>query len=277
MSSRPFDETPAMTVTHALHRLGGVASREVLIRATSRKEFRRSVAADEIVRDAHGRYALPVADEAVRAANRLSGAVSHRTAALRWGWQVKTVPDRPDVTIRRKRHLAKHQADGVELHWADLKPDDVTGIVTSKERTLVDCMRSLPFDEALAIADSALRCRDITKVRLVELADALSRVPVPGRLAASLGRRLTWLPTRSSRCCAPSASRSMTCTSSPRWSLPITRAVVAPTSSTVSVGLWSRRSRTRSTADAGTYGATAAVTRSWCCSVGVCSGSPGRT
>jgi very-short-patch-repair endonuclease len=191
MSSRPFDETPAMTVTHVLHRLGGVASRKVLIRATSRKEFRRSVAADEIVRDAHGRYALPVADEAVRAANRLSGAVSHRTAALRWGWQVKTVPDRPDVTIRRKRHLAKHQADGVELHWADLKPDDVTGIVTSKERTLVDCMRSLPFDEALAIADSALRRRDVTKVRLVELADALTG---PGsRQARRVAREATHL------------------------------------------------------------------------------------
>jgi very-short-patch-repair endonuclease len=180
-----------MTVTQALHRLGGVASRGVLIRATSRKEFRRSVDAGEIVRDAHGRYALPVADEALRAANRLSGVVSHRSAALHWGWEIKTVPNQPDVTVRRKRHLAKGQADGVELHWADLRPDDVTGMATSIERTLVDCMRSLPFDEALAIADSALRHRDITKARLVELADALSG---PGaRQARRVAREATRL------------------------------------------------------------------------------------
>ena len=65
-------------------------------------------------RDAHGRYALPVADDALRAANRLSGVVSHRSAALHWGWEVKTVPERPDVTVRRKRHLLPHQADGVD-------------------------------------------------------------------------------------------------------------------------------------------------------------------
>jgi len=180
-----------MTVIQALHRLGGVASRQVLIRATSRKEFRRSFAAGEIVRDAHGRYALPVADEAMRAANRLSGVVSHRSAALHWGWELKTVPDRPEVTVRRKRNLAKHQADGVELHWADLGPDDVTGTVTGIDRTLVDCMRTLPFDEALAVADSALRHRDITKARMLELADSLSG---PGsRQARRVAREATHL------------------------------------------------------------------------------------
>ena len=35
--------------------------------------------------------------------------------------------------------------------WADLGPDDVHGPVTSMRRTLVDCLRSLPFDEALCI------------------------------------------------------------------------------------------------------------------------------
>jgi very-short-patch-repair endonuclease len=168
-----------------------VARRKTLLRSCSRAELRAALAAGEIVRDARGRYAVPVAHEALRAANRLSGVVSHRTAALHWGWEVKTVPDRPDVTVRRKRHLADGQADGVELHWADLGPDAVDGLVTTREQTLVDCMRSLPFDEALAIADSALRHRDITKVRLIELAGSIKG---PGaRQARRVAREATHL------------------------------------------------------------------------------------
>lgn len=43
------------------------------------------------------------------------------------------------------------------LHRGDLLPDEVRGLVTSREVTLVQCLRTLPFDEALAVADSALR------------------------------------------------------------------------------------------------------------------------
>lgn len=80
------------------------------------------------------------------------------------------VPDLPDVTVRAKRHLAEGQSQGVEPHWSDLAPHEVRQGVTTVERTLVDCLRSLPFDEALAIADSALRHRSISKARLVDLA-----------------------------------------------------------------------------------------------------------
>lgn len=168
-----------MTVTQVLQRLGGVARRKVLVRATSRKEFRRAFARGDIVRDAHGRYALPSVDDALRAANRLSGVVSHRSAALHYGWELKTVPEQPEVTIRRKRHLTKGQADGVTLHWADLSSGQVDGPVTSRDCTLVDCMRSLPFDEALAIADSALRHWSVSKARLVELADGIKGPGAP--------------------------------------------------------------------------------------------------
>ncbi len=163
-----------MNLSQGLHRLGGVADRATLVRLFSRKELRRAVAAGDVVRDAYGRYALPLADDAVRAAGRPSGVVSHRSAALHWGWEVKTVPDLPDVTIRRKRHLATGQSKGVVLHWANLRPAEVCDMVTSPERTLVDCLRSLPFDEALSVADSALRHRSVTKDRLVELAGAVS-------------------------------------------------------------------------------------------------------
>ncbi len=54
-------------------------------------------------------------------------------------------------------------AEGVALHRADLAPQDVVGSVTSVRRTLTDCLRWLPFDEALAVADSALRHGAVTK------------------------------------------------------------------------------------------------------------------
>lgn len=168
-----------MELVDLLHRFGGVATRWQLILASSEPDLKRAVAAGEIVRDAPGRYAVPVADKARRAANRLSGVVSHRSAALHWGWELKVVPDLPDVTIPRKRHLKPDQAGGVALHWVDLDRDDVEKLVTTRERTLVDCMRSLPFDEALTVADSALRHKDITKERLVELADSIKGPGAP--------------------------------------------------------------------------------------------------
>ncbi len=162
-----------MRVDQVLYRMGGVASRRALLRVVERREVDAALRRADIVRDARGRYALPIADEARRAANRLSGVVSHRSAALLHGWEVKTVPDSPDVMVRAKRHLTQEQRKGVEPHWSDLDPGEVQHGVTTVERTLVDCLRSLPFDEALAIADSALRHRSITKARLVVLAAGL--------------------------------------------------------------------------------------------------------
>jgi len=49
----------------------------------------------------------------------------------------------------------------------------VDGWVTSTSRTFVDCCRDLPFDEALAIADSALRQRDLGKQQMLRLATAM--------------------------------------------------------------------------------------------------------
>jgi very-short-patch-repair endonuclease len=162
-----------MSIVQTLRRLGGVASRATLVRATSRKEFDRAVSRGDIVRDGYGRYALPVAGAALRAASALTGVVSHRSAALHWGWEVKTPPVLPDVTVRRNRAVSAERRAGVALHRADLSPSEVDGMVTARERTLVDCLRSLPFDEALAVADSALRHRSICKQRIVALAEAI--------------------------------------------------------------------------------------------------------
>ena len=146
-----------MSVSEALTRVGGVATRGRLIEMTSRAEVDRARETGEIVVLARGRYALPVADAARAAAHRLTGIASYRSAALLWNWAVKTPPDVPEVTIPKNRKVSEEQARGVLLHRANLGPDDHCDGVTSESQTLMDCLRSLPFDEGLAVADSALR------------------------------------------------------------------------------------------------------------------------
>lgn len=58
---------------------------------------------------------------------------------------------------RRGRKVPLGSSRQIVLHRAALGPDDTNGFATSRELTLLHCLRSLPFDEALAVADSALR------------------------------------------------------------------------------------------------------------------------
>ena len=56
--------------------------------------------------------------------------------------------------------------EGVRLHWADLTAAEVSARLTSPLRTVLDCTRVLPFDEALAVADFALRSGRVSKTAL---------------------------------------------------------------------------------------------------------------
>jgi very-short-patch-repair endonuclease len=67
---------------------------------------------------------------------------------------------------------------GVRVHWQRLDHHEVVGDATSPLRTVLDCAVTLPFEQALAIADSALR-RDL--VDPDELLDAAARCRGPGR------------------------------------------------------------------------------------------------
>jgi very-short-patch-repair endonuclease len=125
---------------------------------------------------------MPAADEALRHANALTGTVSHASAAAHWGWELKTVPTTPHLTFRRNRNIGRAQRTFVTPHWANLSPDDVRdGLVTSKERTLQDCLTTLPFDEALTVADSSLRHRDISPRSLRRVVE---RIRGPGSAQA---------------------------------------------------------------------------------------------
>ena len=155
--------------------MGGVADARTIIDLTSRRKVRTALRNGEIVRDAKGRYALPTAHAALRAATRLNGTVSGKSAALYYGWPMKFPPDQPTVTVPRTRKVKPERREGVDVRWRDIPPEHVTKQgVTSKAWTIIDCARTLPFDEALAIADSALRQGDVTKAELLELAQQIT-------------------------------------------------------------------------------------------------------
>jgi hypothetical protein len=149
--------------------LGGVAERATLVRLTSRAAVHRALRHGDLVRVGHGRYALPAADVALRAAHALDGVVSHRSAALLHGWEVKTLPSLPDVLVPRNRKVTAARRGPVHLHGGTCSADERRTRVTSPVRTLVDCPRMLPFDEALAIADSALRHGALSRDELVRV------------------------------------------------------------------------------------------------------------
>lgn len=162
-----------MEVSAALHRLGGVSDRQSLLTLVSRRELQEGLANGAVVKAAHNLYALPAADEAAVAARRAHGVVSHLSAALAWGWKVKDVPRHPMVTVARNRHPASDAT--IDVRFGHLRAPDVVDGRTSRVCTVVDCARSLPFDEALAVADSALRSRTVQRADLLAAAEASPR------------------------------------------------------------------------------------------------------
>ncbi len=169
-----------MEVITALHRLGGISDRRSLLALVSARELNRGLSAGTVVRAGHNLYALPAADEAAVAARRVHGVVSHLSAALAWGWKVKTVPEHPMVTVARNRHPGK--VTNLDVRYANLPDAAVVEGRTSPVRTVLDCARALPFDEALAVADSALRSCKVRRPDLVVAAEAGPRTGRPQAL-----------------------------------------------------------------------------------------------
>lgn len=89
----------------------------------------------------------------------LSGTAVLLSAAAHHGWAVKWQPRQPQIAVGRGRRLATQQRASVQVSWVRLPATDVDGRVTTPVRTVLDCAAQLPFDEALAVADSALRDR----------------------------------------------------------------------------------------------------------------------
>ena len=158
-----------MHPTEALRLLGGVASRGQLFELCGEAEVRRLIRSGELMRLTRGNYGLREIDDATAAAGRLRGHLSHTSAALAQGWAVARPPARPHVTVRRKRNLTATQRSGAQIHYADLDPEEIGGGMTSPARTLSDCLR-MPLEDAVAVADSALRVDDIDAATLQRIA-----------------------------------------------------------------------------------------------------------
>lgn len=158
------------TILSLMTRLGGVARWGTLRRHLSRSEIDRAVASKQLQRVARGRFALLGVPDSLVAAIRVTGVVSHRSAAALYGWELKAPPPLPEVTVPRDRRVPASTRRLTRTFFVDLTPDEVDGHVTTRRRTLLDCLRRLPFDEALTIADSALRRGDVSPAGLVQIA-----------------------------------------------------------------------------------------------------------
>jgi len=89
----------------------------------------------------------------------------------------------PEIAVNPRRGIAASRREGVRVRWMTVAVDDVASGVTTPLKTVLDCARHLPFDEALAIADSALRSGMVTR-------DELDAVGVRGAGAAAVRRVL---------------------------------------------------------------------------------------
>lgn len=167
----------------ALTRLGGIASPEELRRLAGRGRIRRAVKDGSIVRVSRNRLALPTANEGRLAAARLSGVLCLRSAAAHHGWAMKEQPPLPEVAVDPRRRVVASRRRDVRVCWMNVAADDHVDGVTTPLKTVVDCARHLHFDEALAIADSALRSGMVTL-------EELGRVRVRGAGAAAVRRVL---------------------------------------------------------------------------------------
>ncbi|WP_345500925.1 DUF559 domain-containing protein [Pedococcus ginsenosidimutans] len=166
-----------MDVVTAVTALGGVTQRGPLLHLVSRAALERAVARGEVVRVARGRYALPTDEEARRRAHELTGTAVLISAAAHWGWARMWEPRRPQVAVPRGRKVPPERQSAVDVRWRTVPPTDVVdGWVTSRERTLLDCAALLPFEQALAITDSALRAGSVSRSVLAARVADLPRV-----------------------------------------------------------------------------------------------------
>lgn len=147
-----------MSVTEELERRGGVAAYKDLVAATSRRDLELALRDASVVRLSRGRYALPTGSAARRAAHELSAVAVGLSAAAHHGLLLKWQPKRPHLVVPRGRRVPAAAQQANDVSWRRIPGAAVQdGWVLRPAFTVVDCASRLPFDEALAVADCALR------------------------------------------------------------------------------------------------------------------------
>jgi very-short-patch-repair endonuclease len=156
------------TVRAAMARLGGIASRRELLEGVTRGALERAVRSGTVRRAGWGRYALPTDLEGKRAAQEAHGTAILVSAAAHWDWRRKWEPRKPQLAVKRGRHVSARLRSDFDIRWRAIADDEIVdGWVTSRLRTVMDCAVLLPFDEALAITDSALRSGTVETAQLL--------------------------------------------------------------------------------------------------------------
>ncbi|RZT87592.1 hypothetical protein EV383_4518 [Pseudonocardia sediminis] len=144
---------------------------------------------DERLADPEARHAL-AARAAVRQHGAVDGAASHTSAAALHGlplWRVPLVRSH----LTRPGDSGGRRTTYLHLHRAELDADEIVLVdgvrVTSPARTVVDLARTLPFEQAVAIADAALHQKIVTTgelERAVARAGGARGLPAARRVVA---------------------------------------------------------------------------------------------
>jgi very-short-patch-repair endonuclease len=156
-----------MDPSEVVRRRGGLATRADLLQVTTRADLDGALRSGDLVRVGRGRYTSAEVAAAPAAAHAVNGVLSLTSAALHHGWEVLHPPEVPHVLLPRKRRVSAGRRAGIVVHRGDLGPGDREGPATSRPVTLTQCLRALPHDEALAVADSALRAGEVALLRHV--------------------------------------------------------------------------------------------------------------
>lgn len=120
---------------------------------------------------------------AVTASVGRDSVASHHSAAVIHGLDLLGSAPPGVVTLTRppSRRSSRPRSDGIVFHAAALAPEHVTkcwgASVTTVPRTIVDLGRTLPFMDAVVVADSALRLGKVGKPQLFRVADSCGQWP----------------------------------------------------------------------------------------------------
>jgi hypothetical protein len=197
---------------------------QLLARGYSDDEIRRICRARRLVAVRRGAYVEPGDERLLRLEDRhglaVSAAVaqlgagvvvSHASAAVVHGISVWNVPlDR--VHVSRAGTSGCRRSTQLHLHVAPMEPDEVVVVrgiaVTSAAATVAALARTLPFEEAVVIADNALHAGWSTRPRCVPRwtgirAGTVRRRPAACSISRPVSPRARASRAVGSRCCAP--------------------------------------------------------------------------
>lgn len=153
-----------MDAVEALEQLGGIARAADIIGLSSRRRLRTAVSNKAIIHVDRDRYALPVTDLGRRLAVKHNLHLTHLSAALHHGWEVRTSPNVPHLLLPSGQEPPTSTA----RFWTyDARREDLEGWSTGPLLTVMLCARDLPFASALTVADSALRHGSLTHQELL--------------------------------------------------------------------------------------------------------------